>query len=501
MSEHLDVLKRNIARIGRLGEAGAIVSWDQQTYMPEGAGRARAEQLAALSEVMHEMFTSDETGAQLARAEAEIAGADPDSDEARMVANIRRRFDLSTKLPTWLVSELSRQQALGHEVWVKARATNDFGHFLPALEKIFDLTRQRAEFLGYQDHIYDALLDEYEQGAKHADIAKMFEDMKPGTVALTKAIGESEYPVDQSPLLGDFPADKQSEVTLKVVELVGFDLKRGRQDVAAHPFCSNASRDDVRLTTRFDPGYLGQALYASLHEAGHGMYEQGSPEAYEGTALSGGVSLGVHESQSRFWENIIGRSRAFCHFLFPILQEAFPYALGMVSVEAFYRAVNRVKPSLIRVEADEVTYNLHILLRFEMESDLLTGKLGFKDVPDAWNAKMESYLGVTPPSDAQGCLQDIHWSEGLIGYFPTYSLGNLLSSQLFHAMQGEVSNIPELLERGETAPILDWLRRNVHGYGSKFTPPEVVRKATGEPLTSKYYVDYLTEKYTDIYHL
>jgi carboxypeptidase Taq len=302
-------------------------------------------------------------------------------------------------------------------------------------------------------------------------------------------------------LHGAFPIDKQREVTLQAVQKIGFDMHCGRQDEAAHPFCANASKYDVRLTTRFDPNYLGQALYASLHEAGHGMYEQGSPDAYEGTILAGSSSLGVHESQSRLWENLVGRSRAFCRFFLPTLQAAFPDALGAVSVEAFYRAVNKVAPSFIRVEADEVTYNLHILLRFEMESDLLTGKLAFKDVPEAWNAKMEEYLGITPQTNSEGCLQDVHWSEGLIGYFPTYTLGNLISAQLFHYIRQAEPNLDAKIESGDFAPILSWLRANIHAYGGKFLPHEVIEKATGEPLTSKYYNAYLNGKFGEIYAL
>ncbi len=501
MSENLTLLKARLNQMTRLGQAAALLGWDQQTYMPGGAAEARSEQMAALSQLIHEMFVGPETADLLAKSEADAQGGDADSDEIRLLQNTRREFDRATKLPTSLVVEMAKHETLAQEIWVQARKDSDYAAFRPALEKMFDLTRQKAECYGYKAHIYDALIDAFETGAKQAEIAAMFADMKPGLVALTHAISQSKRPVNDALLHGDFPTDKQRALTLKTVAALGYDLKRGRQDEAAHPFCSNFSRDDVRITTRFNSNFLSQALYASLHEAGHAMYEQGSPAQYEGGPLAGGVSLGVHESQSRLWENLVGRSRPFCRYIFPTLQETFPDALKSADAEQFYRAVNKVEPSFIRVEADEVTYNLHILMRFELECDLLTGALGFDDLPDAWSAKMQEYLGITPPDAAQGCLQDIHWSAALIGYFPTYSIGNLLSAQLFQAARKTLPELDAQIERGEFAPLLNWLRENVHHYGSKFLPREVILKATGEPLNSRCYVDYMTQKYHDIYAL
>jgi carboxypeptidase Taq len=499
MSESLLQLKARIAQITWLGQTAALLEWDQQTYMPPGAAASRAEQSAVLRQFLHELFVSDATGRLLAQAEADTQGQDPDSDDVRTLRVVRRDYDRETKLPSELVAEIARHTALTQEVWVRARQESDFAAFAPALEKMVALTRQGAEYLGYEDHIYDALLDIYEPGAKQAGVKAMFDAMKPELVALTQAIADSKSPVDDSLLCGHFPIEKQRELTLRAVKAVGYDLERGRQDEAAHPFCTHFSRDDVRITTRFSPEHLTQALYGSLHEAGHAMYEQGSPPEYEGTALAGAVSLGVHESQSRLWENLVGRSRAFCRRFFPEIRQAFPDALGGADTEAFYRAVNKVQPSLIRVEADEVTYNLHILLRFELECDLLTGALKVSDLPDAWNAKMQAYLGVTPPDNAHGVLQDIHWSGGLIGYFPTYAIGNLLSAQLWHAAKQRLPDLDARMERGDFAPLLGWLRENVHRYARKFLPGEVIQKATGEPLTPRYYMDYLTAKYRDIY--
>ncbi len=501
MSNAITQFQTHMGRIIRLNEAAGLLGWDQQTYMPAGAAQARAEQMATLSELTHEMFTGKQMGDLIAAAEAETAILDKDSDEARMMKKARRDYDKATKLPTELVAELTRHEALSQEVWVKARQHADFDSFAPSLRKMFELTRQKAECLGYTDHIYDALIDLYEPGMKHADVAKMFSDMKPGLVELTHAIAESSNPVDDSIVHGDFPTDKQREVTLKLVDAIGFDRKHGRQDEAPHPFCAGFSRYDVRLTTRFDPTYLSQAVYASLHEAGHGMYEQGSPAHFDNTVLAGGVSLGVHESQSRLWENLVGRSRAFVGWAFPMIQAAFPKPLGAVSTEQFYRAVNKVKPSFVRVEADEVTYNLHVLIRFELESAILSGNLDIDDLPDAWDSLYEQYLGIAPPDDAKGCLQDVHWSAGLIGYFPTYTLGNIVSGQIWNAITKALPDVNGLMAKGEFVPILEWLRTNIHGYGSKFEPSELILKATGEPLTSCYYVDYLTGKYADIYSL
>lgn len=500
-SATLRALKSRMAQLARIEQAAGLLGWDQQTYMPTGAANGRAEQMATLSQLLHQMLTGDETAQLLQTAETETKGQDADSDDVRLLARLRRSYERATKLPEALVMELSRHASLSQDVWVRARQMSDFDLFAPNLEKMIALTRQATEYLGYSEHPYDALIDQYEPGTKQSDVAAMFADMKPGLIALTQTIAQSSNPVDDSLLHGDFPVEAQREFTLRIVKAIGYDLTRGRQDEAAHPFCSNFGRDDVRITTRYDKNFLSMAVYASMHEAGHAMYEQGSPIAYEASPLAGGTSLGVHESQSRLWENQVGRSRAFTAYLFPQLQQAFPAAFAAVDASQYYRAINKVTPSLIRVEADEVTYNLHTLLRFELECALLEGTLDVGDVPDAWDAKMQEYLGITPPTDAQGCLQDVHWSAGLIGYFPTYSIGNLLSAQLWHSIAQAIPDLNEQIAQGQFTPLLDWLRANVHHYGSKYLPKELVVKATGEPLTSRYYVEYLHTKYRDIYKL
>lgn len=501
MQEAVAQLKAHLAPIKRLQEINALLSWDQQTMMPPKATEARAEQMATLEALTHSLFTSEKTLNLLAQCEETIKRADPDSDDVRLVRITRRNYDKQTKIPQELVEELARHQALCHEIWVRARKENNFVLFAPALDKMFELTRRKAECLGYQNHPYDALIDLYEPGTTHADISAIFTALKPSLIALTKAILQSHQQPDPSILEGDFPLEQQRLLTLKVVQAIGYDLERGRQDVAPHPFCTNFSRYDVRITTRFDTKNFAKALYASLHEAGHALYEQGSPPQYEGTFLAGGTSLGVHESQSRFWENQVGRSEAFCGWLLPHLQQIFPDAFAIVNTVSLYHAVNAVHPSFIRVEADEVTYNLHILLRFELETQLLEGRLRVQDLPEAWNAKMQEYLGITPPSDALGCLQDIHWAEGLIGYFPTYTLGNLLAAQLREAIQQDIPHLYDLIEEGQFAPLLEWLREHVHCYGAKFLPQEVALRASGKSLSTQPYLIYLHNKFKNIYAL
>lgn len=501
MSENFQKLKERVARIARLGEVAALVSWDQNTYMPSGAANARAEQSSTLSQFIHELFTSDETANLLANSEADTEGMASDSDERRMLSNLRRDFDKATKLPADLVAELAHHSSIAQEIWISARKNDSFAEFAPALEKMFDLTRRQAECLGYKDHIYDALIDAYEPGAKQKDVARMFAELKPPLVALTHAIAASKNPVDDGILHASFPVEVQREVTVRAAVGMGYDLKRGRQDVSAHPFCTSFSNDDVRITTRFDPQFFSMAFYGTLHETGHALYEQGLPAKFAQTSIGGAASLGIHESQSRMWENLVGRSRNYAKFFFPQLQSAYPEAFGDSNPEAYYRAVNQVKPSLIRVEADEVTYNLHILLRFELECDLLTGSLAIKDLPDAWNSRMKEYLGVTPDSDANGVLQDVHWSCGLIGYFPTYSIGNLVSGQLWNSIKKAQPDVDAQIAKGEFSNLLTWLRKNVHVHGSKYLPEELVEIATGEKLSSTYYMSYLQEKYADIYGL
>lgn len=501
MGEALDTLKARLAEIHYLGSAGAVLDWDQQTYMPPGGLHARAEQKAVISRLTHTMFVDPEIGRLLEQAAGEVSDLDPDDEDAALVRVTRRDYEKATRLPESLVTELSRVTSHAQEEWAKARAADDYDHFAPWLEKIIDLERRVAEALGYQDRLYDALVDQYEAGMTSAQLDAVFEDLKAKTVPLARAIFERVGQVDSSVLTRDYDPETQREFAEAVLKDCGFDFERGRQDRSVHPFCTHFSRGDVRLTTRYDRNYLPMALFGSLHEMGHGLYEQGTSPSLDGTSLGSGCSLGIHESQSRLWENLVGRSRGFWSHYFPKLREAFPAQLVDVDEEEFYRAINRVAPSLIRVEADEVTYNLHIILRYEMENALLEGRLSVKDAPDAWNAKMEELLGITPPSNREGILQDVHWSIGIMGYFPTYALGNVLSAQLWEKALEEVPSVPGDVKRGYFEPLLTWLRENIHQHGRKYLPAELVRKATGEPLSTDAYVRYLNTKFGDIYGL
>ena len=381
---------------------------------------------------------------------------------------------------------------------MEARKANNFKGFASSLERMFDIAREEAEHLGYTDHIYDALLDQYEEGGTAADARTMFETVKGPQVDLVRRIAEKPE-VDDSFLTGNWDAGDQAKFTEKLLAKIGFDMSRGRQDTAPHPFCTGWSVNDIRLTNRFQ-SYLGTSIFGALHEGGHGMYEQGSPQKWDLTPLAGGVSLGVHESQSRFWENIVGRSRGFWKSTLPDLNAAFP-ALGNPSLDTFYRAINKVRPSFIRVEADELTYNLHVLIRFELECAILTRELDVADLPEAWNAKYTEYLGVTPRTDSEGCLQDVHWSGGMIGYFPTYSMGNLLSYQIWETLKKDVTNTEELFEAGNFAPILEWLVQKVYSHGRSIPPKELVLKVTGMPLSADEYLAGLSAKYTELYGL
>jgi carboxypeptidase Taq len=495
----LEKLRGQLAEVCDLRGAASVLGWDQQTYMPPGGAAARSEQLATLGRLSHEKFISEEIGELLQATSAEVSGLAYDSDEASLLRVTRRDYEKARKVPPSLVAEIARTTSMGMEVWVKAKAQSDFAAFRPVLQRIYQLQRDLANCLGYEEHVYDALLDQYEPGMKTALLKDLFAGLKQQLVPLVQSISQNLHKVDDAVLHRTYDAQKQWNFGVEVLKRFGYDLDRGRQDKSVHPFTTSFSINDVRITTRIDENFLPSALFSTLHECGHGLYEQGVSQTLERTPLGSGASLGIHESQSRLWENLVGRSRSFWKFFFPRLQSAFSETLSDVSLENFYRAINRVQPSLIRVEADEVTYNLHVLLRFELEVEVLRGELKVADLPEAWNSKMKSYLGVVPPDDAQGVLQDVHWSNGLIGYFPTYTLGNLVSVQLFEAAKRECPIISEQLERGEFSELLTWLRKRVHQLGRKLLPTELVERATGKPLQAGLYVDYLKSKYAEIY--
>ncbi len=500
MDEKLQTLKTRLKEINDLHRAQSLLGWDQQVYMPPGGAEARAEQLATLSKLAHQLFTTDEIGHLL----ADLAGAGLayESDEASLVRVVQRDYDRACKLPPELVAEMSRTFALGQQIWQKARANKDFAHFQDILSKIVDLSIQKAEAYGYQERIYDALLDEYEPGMKAAEVEQVFAELKAELVPLVQAIRQGGRPVESGLLEQKFDEQAQWDFGLLVLRAIGYDMKRGRQDKSAHPFTTSFSINDVRITTRIYEDMLPSALFSTLHEGGHALYEQNIDPSLEGLPLADGTSLGVHESQSRLWENVLGRSREFWQFYYPRLQEFFPTQLGKVSLDDFYRAINRVKPSLIRVEADEVTYNLHIFLRFELEQALLEQRLAIADLPEAWNAKMEAYLGLTPPDDGRGVLQDVHWSIGAIGYFPTYALGNVLALQFYRHTLQDIPDLPQQFSRGEFGALLNWFTEKIHRHGRKFTAGELLERITGSgSIQAEPYLAYIKAKFTGIYGL
>jgi len=491
-------LRDRLAQLADVQAAQAVLSWDQETYMPAGGGEARAHQLATLGRIGHEMLTDDEIGTLLESAAAEVEGLDPDSDESRIVQVTRRDRDKAVRVPASLVADLARATALAQQAWAQARTQNDFASFRPHLERVLELTLQKAEALGYEESPYDALLDEYEPDMKASEVSAVFTHLHAELVPLVEAIAERPAP-DDACLRRDFSAATQWAFGEAVIADFGFDFERGRQDRSAHPFSTNFATTDVRITTRVDENFLPSALFGTLHEAGHAMYEQGVDGALDRTGLAAGTSLGIHESQSRLWENLVGRSESFWEHYYPKLQAEFPDQLGEIDRTAFYRAVNRVEPSLIRVEADEITYNLHVMIRFELELDLVAGALAVSDLPAAWNAKYEEALGLTPPTDADGVLQDIHWSFGLIGYFPTYTLGNLVSVQLFNQAAQDLGDLDEQIGRGEFAPLRAWLQEHVHRHGRKFSAQELLQRITGGGLDAEPWLAYARSKFGSLY--
>ncbi len=501
MSEKLNELKRRLAEIQDLDRTAALLSWDMQTYMPPGGTEGRAFQRATISRLAHERLTADEIGRLLDDLEQETRGLPYDDDTASLLRITRREYERERRIPTELVGEIAQATGQAMPAWTRARAEKNFALFEPHLQKILELKVREAEYLGYQDRIYDALLDLYEPGMKSAQVAKIFDEVRQELVPLVRALGERADRIDDSILHRTYDEQKQWNLTVEVLHCMGFDFENGRQDKSVHPFTNSFSNRDVRVTTRVDRRFFSMAFFGSMHEGGHALYEQGSPDKFERTPLAGGTSLGVHESQSRLWENLVGRSRPFWKFFFQKFAAAFPENARAADPEQMYRAVNRVQPSFIRVEADEVTYNLHIMLRFQLENQLLEQKLRVRDVPEAWNAAMQEFLGVTPPDVATGALQDIHWSIGSIGYFPTYSLGTIFSVQLLEQARQELPDLDAQFERGEFAPLLAWLRRNVHQHGRKFTLNELAERITGEPLQTRSYIRYLKTKFGELYGL
>lgn len=498
MSEKLNQLKEKLGEVSDLNHAASVLGWDQQVNIPPEGNEARGQQLATLGKIAQEKFTTDEVGRLLEDLKAEFA--DADSDEAALVRVASRNYDKAKRVPPEFVAEQAVVTSKAFEAWMEAKGKSDFSIFAPHLEKVVELVHQYISFFPSADHPYDILLDDYEPGMKTADVKAIFDSLRPKQVELIKAITASRQVKD------DFLHKKYNEKKLwdfgvEVAAKFGYDWNRGRQDKAPHPFETSFSVNDVRITTRYEADNPIAMLFSTMHEAGHAMYEQGVNPAYERTPLENGTSLAVHESQSRMWENLVGRSLPFWEHFFPKFKKTFSSQLDGVSLKSFYKGINKVQPSLIRVNADEATYNLHIMLRLELEIAMVERKVKTKDLPELWNTKMKEYVGVTPPNDAKGVLQDIHWSGGSIGYFSTYALGNLVSAQLWEKINKDIRGLDDLIRKGDFSELLGWLRKNIHQHGHKFEPQTLVENVTGSRITSEPYVRYLTKKYSEIYGL
>jgi carboxypeptidase Taq len=500
MTENLGLLRRRLAEVDNLNMANAVLGWDQRTYMPARGAEARARQKATLARLAHELHVAPATRDALAGAALETAQLPADHDDAAFVRQATRDFEKVVRLPESLVVALAETESLAEEQWVVARSGSDYSRFAPWLARLLDLKRQYAAAVAPGVPIYDALMDDYEPGCTTAAIDPLFAALKAQTVPLLASIAERGRAVSDDPLRRHFEPEDQRRFIARIIQDCGFDFQRGRLDPTVHPFCTSFSPNDVRITTRYDADWLPGSLFGCLHEMGHAFYEMNVDPAYEATPLAGGVSLGVHESQSRLWENLVGRSLGFWTHYYPALQKASP-ALHDVPLADFHRAINKVGRSLIRVEADEVTYNLHIILRYEMEVALLTGHLSVADAPAAWNDKMKTLLSLTPPDDRNGILQDVHWSHGAFGYFPTYTLGNILSVQIYEAAVAAHPMIPTDLAAGKFDHLFHWLKENIHRPGKKYLPGDLITRATGRPLTTEPYMNYLKNKVSEIYGL
>ncbi len=498
MKEKLEQLKNILGEVDDLNQAQAVISWDMQTYMPPGGAEAHGHQLATLARLAHNRFTSEETGRLLEDMSAVVEQLPPDSDEASLIHVTKRHYDKQTRVPADLVAENAELTAIGQDVWQRARQENDFAAFEPYLDKIFDLRRRYAALFSPFDHIYDPLLDDFEPGLKTAAVQNIFDILRPAQVRLIRAIRERQQ-VEDGFLHQFFPEQEQWDFGVEVIKKFGYDWKRGRQDRSAHPFTTSFGPNDVRITTRILPENGVSALFGTMHECGHALYEQGINQAYQRTPLCNAASMALHESQSRLWENLVGRSLPFWTYYYPRFQQIFSTQLGNVNLAAFYRGINKVEPSLVRVEADEATYNLHIMLRLQLEIEVMEEKLRIHDLPEVWNSRMAEDLGVTPPNAALGVLQDIHWSGGLIGYFPTYALGNLISVQLWEKIGADLPDLEAQIARGEFSALLEWLRQHIHIYGAKYEPGELVLRVTGEKINPYPYLRYLENKYREIY--
>jgi carboxypeptidase Taq len=501
MERKLDELKMRLIEVNDLESAAGVLSWDQSTYMPPASAPTRGRQMALLGQLAHEKFTDPAVGKLLDELRPYEESLPYDSDDASLIRITRREYEKSIRIPAEFLGEFMQHSAASYQAWTKARPENNFVAVLPNLEKTLEYSRRFADFFPGYEHIADPLIDNADYGMKASNIRQLFSELRKQQVPIVKAI-MSQPAVDDSCLRRTYPEDQQLEFSKPVIEKIGYDFNRGRIDKTHHPFMTKFSWGDIRITTRFQKNFLAESLFSTIHETGHAMYELGIRQELDGTPLSGGTSAGVHESQSRMWENIVGRSRAFWSHFYPSLQNAFPEQLGNTTLDEFYRAVNKVEKSLIRTDADEVTYNLHVMLRFDLELALLEGKLAVKDLPEAWHARFMEDFGIRAPDDRDGVLQDVHWYAGTIGgSFQGYTLGNLIAAHFYETALNAHPGIPNEIAQGNFVPLRDWLTENIYQHGSKFTAPELIQRVTGGELSIDPYIRYLKSKFGELYQL
>jgi carboxypeptidase Taq len=496
-------LKNILLDIKKLESVASVLHWDQETYMPEGGGEFRAEVMAYLSLMEHQMATGQKLKDELSRHidynSGELVNITLNDEEKRLVELVRKDLKKRIALPDDFVEEMSKHTSATQQAWAKARKAKDFSIYAPFLEKMIKMKKQEAEYLGYKEKPYDALLDGFEPGMTTASVEKLFGGLKKRLVKLVKEINKAKQ-IDDSILQQSFDTDEQWKFGMKIATTMGLDMKHARQDVSTHPFTIGFHPEDVRITTRLNDKMLLSGLFSTIHESGHAIYEQGLPKKQFGTPLGEAASFGIHESQSRLWENIIGRSREFWEYALPILKEHYPQ-IKEVKLEDWYHMVNVVKPSLIRVEADEVTYSLHIMLRFDMENMIINGDVKVDDIPALWNDKMEEYFGIRPKDDSEGVMQDVHWSFGGFGYFPSYAMGNLYGAQIMEQAEKEIPELWKKVSKGEFLPLKNWLNEKAHKHGRFYDPEDLIKVITGAPLSPDPFMNYLEKKYTKIYNL
>jgi carboxypeptidase Taq len=488
-------------RITHLSTVSALVSWDQKVMAPKKGRMLFSKASSTLDTEIFKLMVSKEMGELLAELSPPSNLNNFDAVQSARIRERKQTYDKYKTIPSELYQEYATLTAEANHIWEEARKNNDFNHYLPYLESIIEMKRKFAELYGYSSHPYDALLDEFEPGLTVEKLDPLFADLLDVSVELLKKIQSSSHKTPVQIFEQSFCKEKQKEFNQYMLPIIGFDMEAGRLDETAHPFAQSMNTGDVRITTRYLENNVRSALFGTIHEAGHGIYEQNINQDFEGTVLRGGTSFGIHESQSRFLENMVGRSKHFWTYFLPTLQNYFPDQLNGVTVEEFYRAINTVKPSFIRVEADELTYNLHIMIRYEIEKGLIAGELKVKDLPTIWNNKMEEYLGIVPDTDSDGVLQDVHWSFGGLGYFPSYTLGNLYAAQILNTIEQELPEFHTNIETGNFENINQWLHSKIHQFGSLIPPNELIVKVTGNELDSKYLANYLNSKYSEIYGL